>query len=174
MFPKPCVFLPFLCLGTILALTCPASCQPNALRPLVWVRQGGLVPPLQPPYDSPYVVLRRNPCSFTIRVSLRDEVVAVSRLKACTAADAMPGSPRRCGRTPGSHPSGLAATMRVSFSEPLVSSPSSSTAPPRDSPGTVFLPSKEVFARPGPAVPSQPPQTRYPSRQWAPPQRLDL
>jgi hypothetical protein len=68
---------------------------------------------------------------------------------------------------------GLAATKRVSFSDPLVSSPSS-PAPPRDGPGTVFLPGEEVFARPGPAAPSQPPQKRYPSRQRAPPQRLDL
>ena len=142
--------------------------------PLVWVRRGGLVPPLQPLYDGPYAVLRRGPRSFTIRVGSRDEVVAVSRLKACTAADATPGSPRRRGRPPGSRPGSLAATKRVSFSDPLVSSPSSSLAPPRDGPGTVFLPGEEVFARPGPAAPSQPPQTRYPSRQRTPPKRLDL
>ncbi len=40
--------------------------------------------------------------------------------------------------------------------------------------GTVFLPSEEVFARPGPAAPSQVPQMRYPSHQRAPPKRLDL
>jgi hypothetical protein len=142
--------------------------------PLVWVRRGSLVSPLQPLYDGPYAVLRRGPRSFTIRVGSRDEVVAVSRLKACTAADATPGSPRRRGRPPGSRPGSLAATKRVSFSDPLVSSPSSSLAPPRDGPGTVFLPGEEVFARPGPAAPSQPPQTRYPSRQWTPPKRLDL
>jgi hypothetical protein len=28
-FPKPCMFLLLLCLGTILAPTCPASCQPS-------------------------------------------------------------------------------------------------------------------------------------------------
>jgi hypothetical protein len=142
--------------------------------PLVWVHQGSLVPPLQPLYDGPYEVLRRGPRSFTIRVGSRDEMVAVSRLEACTAADATPGSPCRYVRPPGSRPGGLAATKRVSFSNPLVSSPSSSLAPPRDGPGTVFLPGKEVFARPGPAAPSQVPQTRYPSRQRAPPQRLDL
>jgi hypothetical protein len=38
--------------------------------------------------------------AFTIRVRSRDEVIAVSRLKACTAADATPGSPRRRGRFP--------------------------------------------------------------------------
>jgi hypothetical protein len=59
---------------------------------------------------------------------------------------------------------GLAATKRVSFSDPLVSSPSSSLAPQCDSPGTVFLPGEEVSACPGLTAPSQPPQTRYPSR----------
>ncbi len=49
--------------------------------PLIWVRRGGLVPPLQPLYDGPYAVLRRGPRSFTIRVGSRDEVVAVSRLR---------------------------------------------------------------------------------------------
>jgi hypothetical protein len=101
-------------------------------------------------------------------------VVAVSRLKACTTADATPGNPRRHGRPPGSRPAGLAATKRVSFSGPLVSSPSSSLAPPRDGPGIVFLPGEEVFACPGPVAPSQVPQTRYLSRQRAPPKRLDL
>jgi hypothetical protein len=101
--------------------------------PLVWVRRGGLVPPLQPLYDGPYPVLRRSPRFFTIRVGSRDEVVAVSRLKACTAADATPGSPRRRGRLPGSHPGGPAATKRVSFSDSLVSSPSF-LVPPRGGP----------------------------------------
>jgi hypothetical protein len=39
---------------------------------------------------------------------------------------------------------------------------------------TFLFSGEEVFARPGPAAPSQTPQTRYPSRQQAPPQRLDL
>ncbi len=71
---------------------------------------------------------------------------------------------------------GLTATKQVSFSDPhpLVSSPSSPMVPPRDGPRTVFLPGEEVFACPGPAAPSQVPQTRYPSRQRAPPKRLDL
>ncbi len=33
--------------------------------PLVWVRRGGVIPPLQPLYDGPYTVLRRGPRSFT-------------------------------------------------------------------------------------------------------------
>jgi hypothetical protein len=141
--------------------------------PLVWVHRGGVIPPLQRLYDGPYTVLRCGSRSFTIRVGSQDKVIAVSRLKACTAADVMPGSPRRRGRPPGSHPGGPAATKRVLFSDPLVSLPSP-PAPPRDGPGKVFLPGKEVFARPGPAAPSQVPQTRYPSHQRAPPKRLDL
>ncbi len=120
-FPKPCMFLLPLCLGTILAPICPVSCSPPLSS---GVHHGDLVPPLQPLYDSPYGVLRRGPRSFTIRVGSRDEVVAVSRLKACTAADATPGSPRRHSRPPGLHRGGPAATKRVSFSDPLVSSPS--------------------------------------------------
>jgi hypothetical protein len=33
-FPKPCMFRLLLCLGTILAQTCPASCQPSCSPPL--------------------------------------------------------------------------------------------------------------------------------------------
>ncbi len=33
IFPKPCMFLLLLCLGTILALTCSASCQPSCSPP---------------------------------------------------------------------------------------------------------------------------------------------
>ncbi len=142
--------------------------------PLVWVRRGGLVPPLQPLYDSPYAVLHRGPCSFTIRVGSRDKVVTVSRLKACTAEDPTPGSQCRRGIPLGSRPGVLATTKQVSFSDLLVSSPSPSSAPPRDGPRTVFLPGEEVFALLGPAAPSQPPQMRYPSRQQVPLKRLDL
>ncbi len=136
---------------------------------LIWVRRGGVIPPLQPLYDGPYAVLHRGPHSLTIRVRSRDEVITVSRLKACMAADATPGSPRHRGRLLGSHPGGPAPTKRVSFSDPLVSSPSP-LAPPRDGPRTVFLPGEEVFARLGPAAPSKVPQMLYPSHQWAPPQ----
>jgi hypothetical protein len=141
--------------------------------PLVWVHRGGVIPALQPLYDGLYTVMRRGPGSFTIRVWSQDEVIAVSRLKACTTADATPSSPRRRGRPPGSHLGSSVATKRVSFSDPLVSPPSP-PVPPRDGPGTVFLPGEEVFARPGPAAPSQVPQTQYLSRQQAPPKRLDL
>ncbi len=112
--------------------------------PIVWVHWGGIILPLQPLYNGLYADLRHGRRSFTIRVSSGDEVIAVSRLKACTAAGATPGSLHCRGRPPGSHPGGPATTKRVSFADPLVSSPSS-PAPPQNSPGTVFLFGEEVF-----------------------------
>ncbi len=112
--------------------------------PLVWVRRGGLFPPLQPLYNGPYAVLRRG----SIRVGSWDEVVTVSLLKACTTADATPGSPRRRGRLLGSCPGGPATTKRVSFSDPLVSSPSSYGALPGYGPGT-FPTQRGGFCTPG-------------------------
>ncbi len=152
-FPKPCMFLLLLYLGTILALICPASCQPSCSSPPLSGSVGAawFHPPaaLRRPLSSPAL----QPLLLNIRVGSWDEVVAVSRLKACTAADATPGSPRRSSRLLGLHPGSPATTKRVSFSDPLVSSPSF-PAPPRDSPGTVLLPGEEVFACPGPAEPS--------------------
>jgi hypothetical protein len=149
------------------------------------------VPPLQPLYDGPYAVIRRGGRSFTLQIGSREEIVAVSRLKACTTVDAAPGSPLRRGLPPGKRPgssaaakrpNGSAAAKQVSFAHPLASTPS--TAPPRNGPGTIFLPSAEVFARPGPAAPPTAPQQRnpprqrtpprYPQRQRSPPQRMDL
>ncbi len=128
---------------------------------LVWVRCGGALRPL---YDSPYAVLRHGGHSFTLQIGSREEVIAVCRLKACTAADAAPGSPRRRGRPPGKRPGGSAAAKRVSFATPLAATPlaatPSKTALPKNSPGTVFLPSAEVFACLGLAAPSPPPQQR--------------
>jgi hypothetical protein len=71
----------------------PAKLPDELLHaPFIWLHHGGIVPPLHHPYDSPYTFLQRGPCSFTIRVGLRDEIISVSRLKACMEADAMPGS----------------------------------------------------------------------------------
>ncbi len=47
--------------------------------PLVWVHRGGLVPPLQPLYDGPYVVLCRSPRSFTIRVGSHPGSLATTK-----------------------------------------------------------------------------------------------
>jgi hypothetical protein len=61
---------------------------------LVWVRRGGAVPLLRPLYDGPYAVICRGGRSFTLQIGSWEEVVAVSRLKACTTEDAaLGGSP---------------------------------------------------------------------------------
>jgi hypothetical protein len=83
--------------------------------PLRWVCQGGVIPPLQPLCDGPYAVLHHDPCSFTIPVRSRDEVIAVSRLKACTEADAMPGNLRCPSRPLGSSPGGPATTKSLVY-----------------------------------------------------------
>jgi hypothetical protein len=89
-FPKPSMFLLLLCLGTILAPSCPASCQPSYSPP---------------PSSGSLGAVWFHPFS-----------------RSTTAPT------RRHGRPPGSRPGGLAATKRVSSSDPLVSSPSSSSA----------------------------------------------
>ncbi len=157
------MFLPLLCLGTILALSCPTSCQPSCSPTPSFGSVGAawfhpFSRSTMAPTRSCAVVLRCGPRSFTIRVGSRDEVITVSCLKASMAADATPSSLRHHGRPLGSRPGGLAATKRVSFSDLLVSSPSPTSALPQDGPGTIFLPGEEVFACPGLAAPSQPPQ----------------
>jgi hypothetical protein len=82
----------------------------------------------------------------SLRVGLRNEIVSVSRLKACTEADATPGSPRHHRQLPGKRPGGPAATKRVSFAYPLVSPPCFPQAPPSDGPGSVFPVSDRFFA----------------------------
>jgi hypothetical protein len=61
---------------------------------------GQVVLPLQQPYDSAYLVLHCRPCSFTIRVGNRKEIVSTGRLKPCTDNTAGPGVPSRLGRLP--------------------------------------------------------------------------
>jgi hypothetical protein len=138
------------------------------------LRCSGVISPLHRPYDGPSAILWHGSCSFTIRVGWRDEIVSISRLKACTEADATPGSPRRGGRPLGKRPGNPTVPKRVSPADPLVSPPSLPQVPPSDSPGTVFPVADRFFARPGPAAPSPSPQQPYPHRQRSPPQRLDL
>jgi hypothetical protein len=79
-----------------------------------------------PPSPTPsrsdvFLTFTFGPHSFTIRVGSRDEVIAVSRLKAYTAMNGTPCRPRHRGRPPGSQPGGPAATKQILFSDPLVS-----------------------------------------------------
>jgi hypothetical protein len=139
-----------LCLGTILAPICPESCSPSPSSGSVgaaWFY------PFSRSTTAPTQSCAAAPAPSPSESGRGTRgVVALSRLKAC--------SPRRSGRPLGLHPGSPAATKRVSFSDPLVSSP--------------FLHGEEVLARPGPAAPLQVPQTRYRPRQRKPPNRLDL
>jgi hypothetical protein len=86
----------FLNLGKLWMLLLPEEMPPNLLCvPFTWLCWGNVVPPLQHPFDCSYAVVHRGPCSFTIRVGSRDEVISVSCLKACMDADTTPGSPQR-------------------------------------------------------------------------------
>jgi hypothetical protein len=163
------MFLLLLCLGTILALSCQPSCSPPP--------SSGSVEAAWFHLFSRSTMAPTRFCGVAPTPSPSESGHGTRWLPSAALRLARPRMQRLAARVATadrSRPGGLAATKRVSFSDPLVSSPSSSLAPPRDGPGTVFLPGEEVFARPGPAAPSQVPQTRYPSRQRAPPQRLDL
>ncbi len=165
IFQKLCMFLLFLCPGAILAPSCRTSCQATSPPPCLG--------PSGRRHPTPSAALRRPLHRLTPRALLLHHP---SRVLGRGHRHQLPQGLHGHGRhawQPASHPGGLAATKRVSFSDPLVSTPSFPVLP-RDGPGTVFLPGEEVFARPGLAVPSQVPQTRYPSRQRAPPKRLDL
>jgi hypothetical protein len=167
------MFLLLLCLGTILVPTCPASCQPSCSPPPSSGSVGAAsFHPFSRSTTAPTWFYAAAPAPSPSKSGRGTRWSPSKRLKACTAADATPGSPPRRGRQPGPRPGGPAATKQV-FSDPLVSPPSS-PAPPQNGPGTVFLPGEEVFARQGLAAASQPPQTRSPSHQRAPPKRLDL
>jgi hypothetical protein len=155
------MFLLLLCLGTILAPTCPASWQPSCSLP---PSSGSVRAAWFHPFSRSTMAPTRF-CAAAPAPSPSESGLGTRWSLSAALRPAWQGMPRLAARvTPAdcrlSSPGTPAATKRVSFSDPLVSSPSSSSsAPPRDSPETVFLPGKEVFAHPGPAAPSQPPQT---------------
>jgi len=116
---------------------------------LIWVHRDIVRAPLQ----RPYAVVARGLRAFTIQVGMRDKIISVAGLKPCTDAAAEAGLPQRRGWPPqrARYPPPTSATRRVTFSDPLVSTPSQRPqALPRVSPGTGFvLPRGEVLVRPG-------------------------
>jgi hypothetical protein len=83
------------------------------------VHCGGIIPPLEHPYDSPYAILHHSPRTITIQVGARDEIVSISRFKPSTDADDKPDSPRCCGQLPSTGTvAKLATTSRGSPSAP--------------------------------------------------------
>ncbi len=72
----------------------------------VYVRRGGVGPPLAPPYVGPYKVLQAGPKYFVLEVGDRQEVVTVDRLKPHSGDDpASAAVPPRRGRPPRRPPS---------------------------------------------------------------------
>jgi hypothetical protein len=135
------------------ALVFPASCWPSS-SPAAWSGSAAAAPCHRHILcmTAPFAVVHLKALSFTLQVGSREEIVVV---KACAAADATPGIPHRCSRPTGKCPGGSEAAKRpgdsaaakwVSFAHPLASTPSLA-AQPRNGPGTVFLPSAEVFER---------------------------
>jgi hypothetical protein len=156
IFHKPWMFLLFLCLGTILAPSCPASCQPSSSPPplsgsvmVAWSHLSSrsktscAVAPALSPSESGH-----RARSLLSAASRPAQQQTPSLAASVTTADHWV-----CAQAVLPQPSGSR------FSDPLVSLPSP-LAPPRDRPGTVSLPGEEVFACVGLAAPLQVLQTR--------------
>jgi hypothetical protein len=99
-------------------------------------------PPLQQPYDSPYAVLCRCPCSFTFRVGARDEIIsspAEMRMLNQAVNDAATHRPvlALCRSRPLPANCSPPAPRGVSFSDSLFPTPSCQEQL-GEHPGTVF------------------------------------
>jgi hypothetical protein len=173
--PKPCMFLLLLCLGTILALSCPASCQPSC-SPL---SSPGSV---KAAWFHPFSRSMTAPTQFFAAActpSPSESGRETRWLPSATLRLARPRTPRLAAH--------VAAADHRARAQAAMPQPSGSRSQTRWSlhlllfrrrhetvPEPFSYPAKRFLHAPGPAVPSQVPQTRYPSRQRAPPQRLDL
>jgi cleavage and polyadenylation specificity factor subunit 1 len=66
---------------------------------LVYVRRGGALPPLSPPYAGPYRVLKRGKKFFTLQIGARVETISVDRIKPHVGVELTPvASPPTRGR----------------------------------------------------------------------------
>jgi hypothetical protein len=68
----------------------------------VFVRRGGVVPPLAPLYHGPYKVLQAREKFFTISLGGREDTVSVDRLKPHLGSPVVPAEPPARGRPPRS------------------------------------------------------------------------
>ena len=86
---------------------------------MVYVKRGGALPPLTPPYAGPYRVLRRAAKYFQLQVGQRVETVSVDRLKPHTGAKpVIPALPPVRGRPPLLN--GPSSTVHAARSYPAV------------------------------------------------------
>jgi hypothetical protein len=102
------------------AATIPASLLSASF---VYVKKGGVVPPLAPLYQGPFAVIKSGPKFFHVSIGGRREVITVDRLKQYlgaapveTAAPAARGRPRRKSM-------GKEADLSPALSPPLPPSP---------------------------------------------------
>jgi hypothetical protein len=60
-----------------------AAVPPPALMKasFVYIRKGGSIPPLSPPYDGPFAVVGAGPKFFTVDVGGKRETISIDRLK---------------------------------------------------------------------------------------------
>jgi transposase InsO family protein len=97
----------------------PPTCQPRTYAEVasqppnstlqtaeyVYVRRGGVAPPLAPTYSGPYKVARAGPKCFLLEIGGRQEMVSVDRLKPHTGSTPPSAAePPRRGRPPNRPP----------------------------------------------------------------------
>ncbi len=79
-----------------------AASVPEKLMKYVFVRRGGVMPPLAPLYHGPYKVLQAGDKFFTISLGGREDTVSVDRLKPHLGGPVVPAEPPSRGHPPRS------------------------------------------------------------------------
>jgi hypothetical protein len=107
----------------------PPTCQPRTYAEVasqppnsalqtaeyVYVRRGGVAPPLAPPYSGPYKVARAGPKCFLLEIGGRQEMVSVDRLKPHTGSTPPSAAePPRRGRPPNRPPAASSSSSAES------------------------------------------------------------
>ncbi|MBX9657126.1 MAG: DDE-type integrase/transposase/recombinase [Nitrospiraceae bacterium] len=111
----------------------PPTEPPQHLRQsnMVYIRRGGQLPPLTPPYDGPYLVLEKGPKYFKLQMGDREVNITVDRLKPHQGdGPATPAAPASRGHPPAA----LAAQSPTAMTPQLPTSPVRSRSPSLDLP----------------------------------------
>jgi hypothetical protein len=166
-FPKPCMFLLLLCLGTILAPICPASCQLSYSLP----SSSGSVEAAWFHHFSCSTTAPTQSCAAAPAPSPSEPGCMTRWSQACTAAEATHGNLRRHGRLPVRtqavlpQPSGSRFQTRW-FLHLLFLRRHETVPEPFSYPARRFLHARDRQCHHR--------CHRCGSHQWAPPKRLDL
>jgi hypothetical protein len=167
------MFLLLLCLGTILAPTCPASCQPSCSPP---PSAGSVGAAWFHPFSCSTTAPMQS-CAAAPAPSPSESGRGTRWLLSAASRLARPQTPCLAA--------GIAVADRRVRTQAVLPQPSGSRFQTRwflhlqfrcrhETVLEPFSYPSRRFCTPGPVAPSQVPQTRYPSRQRALPQRLDL